>query len=139
MSQANSAITSGDAGEAEFLGDHREQEIGVRLGQIEQFLDARAQADAEPFAAAECDQRVRQLVALAVRIGPRIHEAEDALHAVGRGHDEHHEADHQQHDQAGEQLPVHAAEKQNAHRDRGDHRERAEIRLAQQQRADAAA
>ena len=50
-----------------------------------QLLDARAEADAEPFAAAEGDQRVRELVALAERIGPRIHEAEDALHAVGRG------------------------------------------------------
>ena len=53
-----------------------------------QLLDARAQADAEPFAAAEGDQRVRELVALAERIGPRIHEAEDALHAVGRGEHE---------------------------------------------------
>ena len=51
------------AGEAELLGEHREQEVGVRLGQVVQLLDARAQADAEPFAAAEGDQRVRELVA----------------------------------------------------------------------------
>ena len=83
-SQANSAITSDHAGEAELLGDHREQEIGVRLGQVEQLLDARAQAHAQPLAAAEGDQRVRQLVAPAEGVGPRVHEAEDALHAVGR-------------------------------------------------------
>jgi hypothetical protein len=58
------------ADEAEFLGDHREQEIGVRLGQVEQLLDAGAEADAEPFAAAEGDQRMRQLVALAVGVLP---------------------------------------------------------------------
>jgi hypothetical protein len=53
------------ADEAEFLGDHREQEVGVRLRQVEELLDAAAQADAEPFAAAEGDQRMRELVALA--------------------------------------------------------------------------
>ena len=55
-----------DADEAELLADHREQEIGVRLRQVEQLLDAAAEADAEPFAASERDQRVRQLIALAI-------------------------------------------------------------------------
>ena len=59
-----------DADEAELLADHREQEVGVRLGQVEQLLDAAAQAHAEPFAAPERDQRVRQLVAVAERDRP---------------------------------------------------------------------
>ena len=72
----------------------------MRFGQVEQLLDARAEAHAEPLAAAERDQRVRELVALAVRIGPRIHEADDALHPVGRATDQQHEArPDQQHDQ----------------------------------------
>ena len=41
---ANSASTTSDAGEAELLGDHREQEVGVRFGQVEELLDAGAQA-----------------------------------------------------------------------------------------------
>ena len=47
------------AGEAQFFGDHREQEIGMRFGQVKQLLDACAQADAEPFAATESDERMR--------------------------------------------------------------------------------
>ena len=105
-----------DAGEAELLGDHREQEIGVRFGQVEQLLDARAQADAEPLAAPEGDQRVRQLVALAERVGPRVHEAEDALHAVRRREHQQREAGGQQREQRGEVPPVHAAEKQDRER-----------------------
>ena len=54
------------ADEAQLLGDHREQEIGVRFRQVEELLDARPEPHAEPFAAPERDQRMRQLVALAV-------------------------------------------------------------------------
>jgi len=124
-----------DADETEFLCDDGEQEVGVRLGQVEQFFDAAAQPQAQPFAAAEGDQRVRQLVALAVRVGERIHEAEDALHPVWRGKDQQHKADHQHHDQPGKQLPVEPAQKQNAHGDRNNHHKGAEVRLAQQQGA----
>ena len=73
--RGTATTTSATPSEAELLGDHREQEIGVRLGQVEELLDARAEAHAEPFAAAERDQRVRQLVALAERVGPGVEEA----------------------------------------------------------------
>src|SRR5574339_523971 len=43
------------AGEAELLGDHREQEVGVRLRQVEELLHARAEADAQPLATSEGD------------------------------------------------------------------------------------
>ncbi len=55
--------------EAEFLGDDCEQEVGVRLWQVEQFFDAAAQPLPQPFAAPEGDQRVLQLVAFSVRVG----------------------------------------------------------------------
>src|SRR3712207_7836786 len=54
--------------QAELLADHGQQEVGVRLGQPVQLLDAAAEADAEDLAAADRDQRVRQLVALAQRV-----------------------------------------------------------------------
>ena len=46
------------AGEAQLLGDHRQQEVGVRFRQIKQFLHARTESDAEPFAPAEGDEGV---------------------------------------------------------------------------------
>ena len=123
------------AEESEFLADDREQEVGVRFREVEEFLDARAEPDADPFAAAEGDQRMRQLVAGLQRIGPRIQEARDALQAIRRDQDQRDEADDEQHHQAREQPPVHPAEEQQAHRDDGDDRERAEVGFPQQQRA----
>ena len=43
MTQKQSS-TSGRADEAELLGDHRVDEVGVRLGQVEQLLHAVHQA-----------------------------------------------------------------------------------------------
>ena len=106
----------------------------MRLGQVEQLLDAGAKADAEPFAPAERDQRMRQLVALAERVGPGIHEADDPLQPVRRGDDQRDEAGREQNQQPREQAPIHAAEEQDAHRDKRDDGERSEVRLAQQQR-----
>ena len=126
----------GHTQQAELLGDHREQEIGVRLGKVEELLDARPEPDAEPFAAPEGDERVRQLVALAVRIRPRIHEPEDALQAIGRRNDEDGERAREEHREAGEEPPVEAAEEEHRHGDRRDDDEPAEVGLAQQQRRD---
>ena len=78
---------------------------------------------------------MRQLVALAIRISPRIHETDHPLHAVRRKHDERQKRGQQHHQQTGKQLPVHAAQKQNAHRDHGNHRERTEVGFLEQQRA----
>ena len=124
-----------DADEAELFGDDGEQEVGMRLGQIEKLLHAAAQPQPQPFAATESDQRMRQLVTLAVRVGERIHEAEHALQAVRRRPDENDEADQQHHHQPGEHPPVESAEEQDAHGDRHDHHEGAEVGFAQQQAA----
>ena len=108
----------------------------MRLGQVEQLLDARAQPDADPFAAAERDQRMRQLIALVQRIGPRVQEVRQPLQAIRRGDQDRGERDRQQQREAEEQAPVEAAEEQDAERDRDDDDERAEIGLEQQQSAD---
>ena len=81
VSQKKATMTAAHADEAQFLADHREQEVGVRLGQVVQLLDAAAQALAEDLAAAEGDQRMRQLVGLALRVRrvPRVEVGEDAL------------------------------------------------------------
>src|SRR5438309_5750306 len=90
--------------ESQLFADHREQEVGMRLREIEELLDARPQSDAEPFAAAECDERVRKLVAAAERVRPGIHEAEDPLHAVRRRQDQSGEARRHHQEQTPEPL-----------------------------------
>ena len=82
-----------DGDEAELFGDHREQKVGVRFRQIEQLLDTCSQSHPQPLSATECDQCVRELIAFAVRIGPGVHEADDALHAIGRRPDKQQEAE----------------------------------------------
>ena len=62
--------------------DDGEDEIGVRFGQIEKFLHARAETDAEPFAATDRDQRLRQLESVVERMFPRIEERGETLDAV---------------------------------------------------------
>ena len=51
------------ADEAELLGDHRVDEVGVRLGQIEELLDAVHQAAAGDAAGADRDERLDDLKA----------------------------------------------------------------------------
>jgi hypothetical protein len=65
-SQANSTITASTPTRPSSSAITASRKSVCASGQVEQLLDARAEADAEPLAAAEGDQRVRQLVALAV-------------------------------------------------------------------------
>ena len=60
--------------QAELFGEHGEHEVGVRFGQVEKLLHARAEPDAEQLAAADGDQRLRELETRVERIGPRIAE-----------------------------------------------------------------
>ena len=108
----------------------------MRLGQIKKLLDARPQTHPEPFAAAERDQRMRQLIALSVRVCPGIEESGEALQTVGRDPDQQPQRDRQQHAQAHQESPVETAEEQDAEGDGDDHDASAEIWLVQQQRAD---
>ena len=81
-SARNSASVEKHARQPQLLRQHREQEIGVRLGQIEELLHALAEADAEPFAAADRDQRLRELEAAVERIRPGIEECDQAAQPV---------------------------------------------------------
>ena len=74
-----------DAEEAQLFSNDSEQKIGMRLGKVEELFDARAESHAEPFAAAERDQRMRQLITLVQRIGPWIEKARQALQTIRRG------------------------------------------------------
>ena len=125
----------GDAREPQLLGDYRQQEVGVCFGQEQQLLHRRSQSDAEPFAAPERDQRMRKLVTLAERIGPRIEERGEPLHAIRRRNQDRRQGKGQQQREADEQPPVEPAEEQDAEGDRHDDHERAEVGLEQQQSA----
>ena len=126
------------ADQTELLADHGQQEIGVGFGQPVQLFHAAAQADAKNFAAAEGDQRMRQLVALAQRVdfAPRVQVGEDPLAPPLRQRDhqregnEHHRGDQEEH------PGVDAAEEQDSHGDHRDHHERAHVGLGQKQRSD---
>ncbi len=108
----------------------------MRFRQIEQLLDACTEAHTEPLATTEGDQRVRQLIALAVGVSPRVHETDDALQAVWRTPDQQHEAHHQQRNHAGEDADIDAAQPENGDGDAGNDGKGAEIRLHQQETAD---
>ena len=53
------------ADQAELFADHGEQEVGVGFGQPMQLFNAADRANTKDFAPAKCDQRMRELVALA--------------------------------------------------------------------------
>ena len=105
------------------------------FGQIEQFLNAGSKAHAEELATPECDQRVRQLITTAQRIGPWIHKTEDPVTAVGRHDDQDGEGNQQQENQDHKGFNLHAAEEQDAEGDRDDHHKGTEVRFFEQQRS----
>ena len=80
------ARTIGRADQPELLGDHRVDEVVVRLGQVEELLHAAHQPAAEDAAGADRDHRLDHLEAVAERIVPGIEERDDALPAVFRRH-----------------------------------------------------
>src|SRR5882762_7497548 len=121
--------------QTQFFGDHRHQEIGMRRRQIRQLLHARAEADTEPFAATESDERLHQLKTAIERIGPRIEKAGDAIHAIRRDQRQYHHAADAGADDQHEMPEAHAAQEQHRQHSDADDDDAAEIRLAQQQHA----
>src|SRR5437762_2702083 len=69
-------------GQAELLADHREEEVGVRLGEVEHLLLARAEPHAPQAPRAEGDERLLQLEVDAERIAVRVEEGDDARPAI---------------------------------------------------------
>ena len=80
---------------------------------------------------------MRELVALAERIGPRVEKRHQPLQPVRRGDQDRRQRDRQQQEQAEKQPPVEPAQEQDAEGDGDDDDEGAEVRLEQQQGADA--
>ncbi len=121
------------AEQSQLLGEHREQEVGVRFGQVEELLHAVAEADAEPFAAPDRDQRLRQLEAAAVGVGPGVEEARQAPQPVGRGDGEQREESggHRgHHDDVAQPRP---RDEEHAETGGEEHRGGTEVGLSEQQ------
>src|SRR6478672_5086517 len=68
----------GRADEAELLADDREDHVRMRFREVVHLLDALAETDAEDPAGAEPDHRLDGLEAGALRVLPRVEEAEQA-------------------------------------------------------------
>ena len=69
------------ADEPELLADDGEDHVGVRLGQVVDLLHALAEPVAEDVARAEADLRLHDLEARALRVLPRVEEAEERARA----------------------------------------------------------
>ena len=73
------------ADQAELLADDREDEVGVRVREEVPFGPARAEADAGQPAAADRDERLRDLVPRVGLVGERMQEREEARPPVRLG------------------------------------------------------
>ena len=69
--------------ETQFLGEHREQEIVVRLRKVEELLHPLSQTHSQPAPAADRDLGLSELETAPEGVGPRIGERKQALHDVG--------------------------------------------------------
>ena len=77
------------ADQAELLPHHREDEVGVGVGQGPPLLAPAAESEAEQVAGAEADERLPHLVARARLVGAGIDERQDPVPPVGVAHGEH--------------------------------------------------
>ena len=118
------------ADEAKLLGNVGEDEVGVRLGQVEELLHAFHVAAAGEAAGADGDERLVDVEAGALRIGIGIEEDQHAL-AAPRNHEK-------QRGQAGQQrrtaapkqiLPLHSGQDQHHGGDAGQNQRRAQVGL----------
>src|SRR5688572_16108787 len=124
------------ADQPELLADDREDHVGVRLREVEDLLDALTEPLAEQSPRAEADERLHGLEAGALRIVPRVHEAQDPRASVGLDPDRG-DADGGGDRRGGaEQSDRRAGHKQQTaeHHDDADHRP--EVRLQQDEGAE---
>ena len=73
-----------NADKSEFLGNYSDEKIVVGMRQVKKFLDARSQPYPQPFATADRNQGLHQLITTACRVGPRILKTEESLKSVVR-------------------------------------------------------
>ncbi|MNO90517.1 hypothetical protein D3C76_820390 [compost metagenome] len=105
----------------------------MRFGQVELLLHAVAQANAQPLATAEGNQRLGQLVARTELVGPGVGKGDQARHSIRlRLHQDKHR-DHRQHHHQAEAEQPHTAEEQHGRRSAHHHHGGAEVWLHQQQ------
>jgi hypothetical protein len=124
------------AREPELLGDDGEDEIRVCLGEVEELLDARAQADAEPVAATNCDERVRELESARERVTPRIEKRRKAFDPIRRGKRQRAEHAARNGCRKREIAQPRAGDEKHAEARCDDYDRRPEIRLREQQETD---
>ena len=72
------------SGQPELLADHREEEVGVRLGEVEHLLPALAEPHTPQAPRAEGDERLLELEVDTERIAVGVKEGDDARPAIGR-------------------------------------------------------
>ena len=122
--------------QAELLAEHREDEVGVRLGQVAPLLLARGEALAEDAAAGHAEEAVAGLPAGALEVLERVDEAGQARTAlgVGRGEVERHDPHRGQRD--AEQARRHTDDPEHAEQDGEQHQGGAEVVLEDHQQRD---
>ena len=115
------------ADQAELLAEHREDEVGVGLGQLAPLLLAGADALAEPAAARQRVEAVGGLPAGVVVVLERVDEGGDALEplGVGGGQEDREHADDR--DAEGEEPGRRADHPEHAEQDREQHQRGAEV------------
>ena len=126
------------AEQAELLGDDREDEVGVRVREEVPLGPAGAEPDAGPAAAADRDQRLRDLVALVRLVGERVQEREHPRPPVRRRERE--QGDHRgtHRTDAREVLRLHAADAMSTVTAiMREHERRAEVGLAHHEEPEA--
>ncbi len=109
------------ADEPQLLGDDGVDEVGVRLRQVEELLDAVHQSASPDAARADRDERLDDLEAVAERVLPRVEEGEEPAPAVSGAHDQPHH-DGQRHE--GDADDVGVVEAGGEDHDRGDQDQR---------------
>ena len=126
-----------NANEAKLLADHSQQKVGMGFGQPIEFLNTATQTHTKNLATPDGNQRVGELITFAqgVLFGPRIEVGKNAFASPLTESDHQTKGHHQDSRDQKKHAGIHAPQKQNAHRDHGNHHEGAHVRLGQQQQA----
>src|SRR5918996_133061 len=124
------------ADETELLADHREDHVGVRLGEVEHLGDALPEALAREASGAEADQRLHDLKARAFRVAPGVEEAEDTGATVGLGPDRDHADPDREECSREQRTERHAGDEEDREHRPAERDGRAEVGLEQDQPAE---
>src|SRR5581483_7900168 len=130
------ADDEGGAEQTELLGDDREDEVGVRVGQEPEFGARRAEADAEQPAGRAAHLRLDVLVAGVQRIVPRVEDGEHAGAPVALPHRRHRRPAGAEHAPPDERRQRGSGDEQQGEGDGREHDRRAEVRLQHDERGE---